>query len=589
MPTFLAPLALIGLASLPALAAIYWLRNRYRRQTVSSLMLWSEMALAREGGTKLQQLQAPLLFLLELLALTMLVLAAAGPRMLAATTRLPLVIVLDDSYSMQARGDAGDQSARDQAIAAIVDVLASDLYTTRFMLARDKPLVLGEAVEPVGQAQAMLKDWRCQWPRADVSAAVAMASQLGGDNGRVLVITDHEPAVKPESGRIQWWAFGRDRPNAAIVNASRSSEADADRLLIEVANFAPQPVRVPLKITQRDTVVREQTLDLSELQTRALFVDVPSNAPALTVRLGDDELTIDNHVTLAPVQAPPVRIGLAINDAALRDHVQRAIQATGRAVIVTAGEQLLITDRAASASTESQRWIVHIHRDEPARAYLGPFVIDRAHPLSDGLSLTGVIWAAGESESLPGRPIITAGNITLVSDVEYPTGHHEAHLRLRPDQSSLPDSPNWPILWWNLIAWRAEHLPGPQRVNVRVGETAQVNLMPDVSSVRVTGPDGEAREFAVTEHHVSIPAGAAGHYEVEAGSNTYAFEANVLDREESDLSGRAAGRWGDWAQSQAFGWEYQSVAWVFGLIAAAALTGHLYLVSRSAQQGRRSL
>jgi hypothetical protein len=348
-------------------------------------------------------------------------------------------------------------------------------------------------------------------------------------------------------------------------------------------------VRVPLKITRGDAAVHEQTLDLSERQTRTIFVEVPSNAPTLAVRLGDDELTIDNHATLAPAQTAPVRVGLAINDAGLHERVHRAIEATGRAVIVSAGEQLLITDRAASASTESQRWIVHLQRDDPAKAYLGPFVIDRAHPLSEGLSLTGVIWAAGESESLPGRPIITAGNVTLVSDVEYPSGRHEAHLRLRPDLSSLLDSPNWPILWWNLIAWRGEHVPGPRRVNVRVGEMAEVNLAPDVQSVSVTGPDGDARQFAVTDHRVSIPAEVAGRYEVEAGANTYAFEANVLDRDESDLSRRGAGRWGDWAQSQTFRWEYQSVAWVFGLIAAAALTGHLYLVSRSAQQGRQTL
>ncbi|QNN21244.1 hypothetical protein HED60_02830 [Planctomycetales bacterium ZRK34] len=588
MPTFLAPLALIGLASLPALAAIYWLRNRYRRQTVSSLMLWSEMAQAREGGTKLQHLQVPLLFLLELLALVMLALAAAGPRMLAATTRLPLVIVLDDSYSMQARGSVSDQSARTQAMAAIVEVLESDLYTARFVLARDKPLVLGEAVQQTGQAEALLEGWRCQWPSADVSAATALAMQLGGDNERVLVITDHEPAIKPEGGRIQWWAYGRDRPNVAIVNATRSNEGDRDRLLIELANFAAQPVRVPLKISHDGTTLQQQTVNLAERQTRSIFVDVPTQTPVLTVRLGDDELTVDNHVDLAPVQTPPVRVGLAINDASVQQYVQRAIEATDRAALVTAGEQLLITDRTA-ATNAPHRWVIHLQRDEPAQAYLGPFVIDRAHPLSEGLSLSGVIWAAGESQSLPGRPIITAGNITLLSDVEYPSGRHDVHLRLRAELSSMQNSPNWPILWWNMIAWRAEHMPGPRRVNVRVGETVVVNLPQNIETVRVMNPVGEAIDLAVTDHKVSMPADAAGRYEIAAGSDTYALQANVLDREESDLSPRGAGQWGDWAQAAVFSWEYQSVAWVFGLIAAALMTGHLYLVSRSAQQGRQSL
>ena len=40
IPLFTTPLALWGLLAIPALLAIYWLRNRFRRHPVSSLMLW---------------------------------------------------------------------------------------------------------------------------------------------------------------------------------------------------------------------------------------------------------------------------------------------------------------------------------------------------------------------------------------------------------------------------------------------------------------------------------------------------------------------------------------------------------------------
>ena len=74
--------------------------------------------------------------------------------------------------------------------------------------------------------------------------------------------------------------------------------------------------------------------------------------------------------------------------------------------------------------------------EKDAEAYRGPFVLDRTHPLTDGLSLRGVIWGAGKTENLDGNPVIMAGNIVLVSDSESQTpngtARHELRRRLRP-------------------------------------------------------------------------------------------------------------------------------------------------------------
>jgi hypothetical protein len=64
-PVFIYPLALFGLLGVPALLAVYLLRNRYRRVPVSSLMLWVDARRSREGGTRVRRLQTPLLLLLE--------------------------------------------------------------------------------------------------------------------------------------------------------------------------------------------------------------------------------------------------------------------------------------------------------------------------------------------------------------------------------------------------------------------------------------------------------------------------------------------------------------------------------------------
>ena len=69
IPTFTLPLGFLALLAVPILVGIYLLRTRSRRYPVSSLMLWVNQKQAREGGLRVERLQIPLLFLLELLAL----------------------------------------------------------------------------------------------------------------------------------------------------------------------------------------------------------------------------------------------------------------------------------------------------------------------------------------------------------------------------------------------------------------------------------------------------------------------------------------------------------------------------------------
>jgi hypothetical protein len=115
MPFLLYPLALLALASVPALAAIYILRNRYRRRQVSSLLLWRFTVQSKEGGAKVHRLQLPLLFFLELLALLFLVIAAAAPSWKLPQSTRPLIVVLDDSFSLQAvsKGQSAQQRAQE--------------------------------------------------------------------------------------------------------------------------------------------------------------------------------------------------------------------------------------------------------------------------------------------------------------------------------------------------------------------------------------------------------------------------------------------------------------------------------------------
>jgi hypothetical protein len=582
LPLFTYPLAFWGLLAVPALVAIYWLRNRYRRYPVSSLMLWEDPRRPREGGTRIHRLQTPLLFLLELLAILLLVLAAADPQVQTRHGTRPLVVVLDDSFSMLA---GGADSARARGVQAIKDELRrSTPYSVRFLLAGDRPQALGEPVKTAGEAVTLLEGWRCRAASSALAEAMSLAAELGGDRGLILVITDHGPpeGAVPEKGRVQWWAFGSPRPNLAFVTAARTARDGAERCLLEVANLSDEPQTTTLVVEAGDPAaeVQRSTLRLAARQTHRVVLQLKEDTPALRARLGDDALAIDNQVTLLPAVQRAVRVDLQVADKALRPLVQQAVRSVRGALVTTTRPDIAFTDREEAEVEGADTWVVRLLVEKEAEAYTGPFVTDKTHPLTEGLGLQGVIWGAGKTRELAGAPVVMAGNVPLLTDAEGPGGRHDLRLRLRPDLSTLQDSPNWPALVWNLLRWRGAQAPGLIRPNVRLGEEAVLTLATPRESVRLVGPDRKEQTLPVQGKRVVARAEDVGVYEVRAEGETYSFAANALARDESDLTGCAAGRWGDWLDDTSLRLEYQGVGWVVLLGLLAVVGVHLVLVAR---------
>src|SRR5262249_13007642 len=152
-----------------------------------------------------------------------------------------------------------------------------------------------------------------------------------------------------------------------------------------------------------------------------------------------------------------VRVEVRVADKELRVLLEKGIRSTRIAEPGGARPELLFTDQS-EPTVEGSTWVVQLVREKEAVAYAGPFVLDRTSPLTEGLSLRGVIWGAGKNEQTEGAPVVLTGNVPLLTDAEFRSDGGEArHLRwrFRPDLSTLQDSPDWPILLWNLLHWRA--------------------------------------------------------------------------------------------------------------------------------------
>ncbi len=592
IPTFTLPLGFLALLAVPILVGIYLLRTRSRRYPVSSLMLWVNQKQAREGGLRVERLQIPLLFLLELLALIFLALAVAEPIIRTSKSQIPLIVVLDDSFSMLA---GVEDTPKSRAIKALEELLTPDginslakpRYAVRYVLAGTEPQLLNEEAKSASEAIAELERWRCLSPSVDLEAAISFAAALGDSKALMLVVTDGPPAHPLESDSIQWWGFGIPQPNVAFVNATRTSAESGERCLFEITNLTGGVRKTEFVVELHDTVIGESsarlhhsTPDIRPMETHRVVLSLPPRTPALRAQIGDDSLSIDNTVVLLPQLRKPVHVDVQIQDQRLQSLIVDALKATERSVSKTTQPDLIFLDQATVANDANEAWLMRLVIEPEASAYLGPFVVNRTHPLTEGLSFNGVVWGAGTTEEFIGVPIITAGNVPLLTDTERYTGIHELRLRLRPDLSTLQTSPNWPALIWNLLEWRASETPGLERSNLRLGEVAVLSTKLGVGSIQVISPNGDIHDQPVLEKKVNLMAQDVGIYEVETVSERYAFSSNALRQSESDLRTRASGRWGDWGNTTLEWWGYRSFAWFFLLLAIVVLTLHLILSKR---------
>lgn len=577
MPWLTYPLGLLGLVAVPALIGLYVLQRRHRKIPVSSLLLWQIHVLERHGGRSAQRLKTPLSFFLELLVLLLLLLALIEPRWHRVRTDRPVLVVLDDSASLQARQSDGKTTA-ERAVEYLSGMFRFRPRTpVRLVLAGDTPRVDRDSI-PAAQLDARLSAWRPAAPASDLEAAISLAQQMVSAGARILVISDRKPDREYPGVPLRWVAVGEANPNLAIVNATLSRFESESRCFLEIANFSGANREVGLHVREdvpptRLTVPARRRVRV----TRSLPATTTRLAPKLIVQ---DALDADNAVVLLAAPQPQVRVATRLLDKRYADLFRKSLLSTGLYVHDTDNPQVAIADRFIDpADLPRGCWILNVHRAPEPRAYVGPFVQDLSHPLCEGLQLEGVVWAAGEvTLRTDESPVIMAGNVLLLAERVTAAGERRLRLNLTPDYSTVQRTPNWPILLWNLLRLRAGQAPGFQEPTVRLGTVTRFVPEADMTEFTLVRPDDSQVRMTGVAGAVRVPMTQTGIYRVTGSARIYETACNLLSPAESDLGACTTGNWGDWQETEMLRQEYAATTWLFLLLAAAALTAHAAFV-----------
>jgi hypothetical protein len=552
---FLNPLGLLALLGVPAVIALHLFRRRFERRKVSALFLWEARSSTTRSGRRREHLLRSPSFWSELALALLLGLACAGPRACGSLEARHLVVVLDGSASMAAAaaGDSGAQASAAaravEAVRATIEALPSGSRVTVVESGNLPRILIGPAAFP-REGLARLGEYAPASGRHDLGPAAALALEIAGA-GAVTLYTDHfAPEAFPEQVGIT--ALGTPRENLAITRAHRALTDDStggeEEVLLSLANFSRRRRGAEVELLLGDALLARERLELEAGAREQLTFRLPPDTPAVRARLAGDALPIDDEAWLAPPERRELRLATDLDAEARRflgleragsDSLERWLALVPRSVgaaLLEEAHLALCSGPAGGAGT----WCLALETGPGERLDLiGPYLIEKRHPLLAGVTLDGVVWSAAARLRLPGTPLVSAGDLVLLSE-ERLGGRRLFHANLDWRRSSLQRTPDWPILLHNLAALRRDELSGARTTNLAAGEVFHFQAE-EPADYDLSGPDG-TRELKALSTLAIEGLERVGRYTLRSGGATLAeFAVHFGDDAESDLRSLSSG------------------------------------------------
>lgn len=557
----IAPLALIGLVSLPIIVAFYMLRLRRRDVPVGSTFLWQQLVRDLEANAPWQRLRFSWLLLLQLLIAGLVVLAAARP--FAATTSdlaANVVLIVDTSASMATATEGEDRMALARERAADVVGRLPDGGRVTVVAASDTANVLVSETDDREAALEAIDGLQATQRIGDLTDAFALASALASrdSDSTVVVVTDAAGDDLPDLGvgaPVLVERAGETDANqaiAALAAQRRSGGAQLD-LFVAVTNPSSAAATRRLEIYADGSLVDARDLAIAAGQrAEAIVTTVPSSAVAIEARLaGSDALATDDRA-FAIVPAADATRALMVSDGSA--YLESALALLPRLELYAVGEEGYADAMASAAEDGTPYGLVVFDGVVPDEApdvpalYLdpatdGPFggvagridgpVIDRVdadEPLLRFVDLSSVhIGRARQVELGAGmRSVVTTTRDAPLIAVGEASGDRIGLVAFDLEESDLPLQVAFPLLVSNLVDYLLPTADGVLPSSMRLGEPLTISVDPEVTGVTVASAGGDVEVKAI-EGRVTIPgAGVVGMREVRATSDDAAVDGTLL-------------------------------------------------------------
>jgi hypothetical protein len=306
---FETPLALLALASVIPLIILYLLRPKPLLVQIPSVMFLMQVEEKKRFFTSITKLIKDPLFLIQLLVLILLALAAAAPYLI---TNEPLsdehtVLVIDMSASMQT------ENRFQEAISKAEDYVSKE---NSIVLAHNIPVTLLEGQDATTTQEA-LSSLKPGATVSDLSAAMGTGMRmLSEGGGRLIVISDFTnwEGEDPVSAKnlaesyglkVEFVQIGSTADNIGIIQGRLETTQSGYTYNSVIKNYGSSDQNVPLVITTTDGESVTSNIDLPvKARSTQQFVLQNLSTGVTTIKINrDDSLPADN---IAYVSVPRV-------------------------------------------------------------------------------------------------------------------------------------------------------------------------------------------------------------------------------------------------------------------------------------------
>jgi hypothetical protein len=533
-----------------AAAALFFLKVRPPRVPVPSLLLWRRVLDESRELTIWERIRRAVSLAVTLAIALALALAIARPARVGGATTAGsqrLLVVLDSSWSMQARTRGGERRwdrgvAEARRIVAAASGREMALATTADGLV-EGPTSDGTLIEAALDRVSPGGSERAAWPR------------LAGPHVVHFVTDGASPRTLPEDVVVH--SVFEPAPNVAVtafeVRPSLAGAAAEDAYL-EIANFAPAPQRVRVTLTRGEARIFDREIDVGGSEILRQVVPIPRRGdPALRAHVDarENALDADDEAVAWIDRAKPISVVVVGDQTAWLRPVLAGDSGIAAAFTTLEGyrpgtEDVAIFAGCAPAAAPARpallfappidtEWLTDAGEKPGASGMEArpQWQVPGEHAVVAGVDPFTLWIERARRYSAPWlAPVaVSAGGTPLVSVSETPD-RRLVVVSFGASESNLAGAPGFPVLVGNALDW----LTHPAAPGVR-----QPGLVTFESGVaRITGPDGAPLALSRMNGTSVAMLRGPGLYTAEGGGARSTIAVNISDPALSNLARTSA-------------------------------------------------
>ena len=554
--SFLSPMYFLFLLAIPFVIFLYLLRTRRQTVMVPSVYLWKRYTREEQRYSLFKKILRDILLILQILIVILITLGLVRPAIPTSVKINNVVFIIDTSCSMQSK----------------------DIKPSRFELVRNKALEVLDSLDRGTNIALFSSDSKTRFildytaDRGLIKKAINSLSPTDTE-GKILETLTYIEKMNKKPDIIYLFtdgAFGEDIPsnlpmnififakggnNVGITSVSaRDIGIKGEKeIFINVQNFSSRERSVPFQVWEGERLVESSVIDLEKNDSKGITVGPKVwKSMVRVVIYPNDELPADDRayltfpkvkpsVLLVSAGNPYLEIVLSLADVGLIDRVDRFDlgMLPNYDIVVfdgTAPNEILPGNYIFIGKVPENLPLQLIDVEER------PVILrlNSSHPVMRFVDFDGVdIKRSLVLDSFQGESLVTTTSGSILWSYEGQMGKMLI-LGFYPEESSLIDSPSFPILIKNTIDWLGEN-PDPGMVST--GEIVKLRTKNQNEEVTVTAPYGVVKRNSDEGRLVAFgDTFKVGVYSFKSNLGVIDVGANLCSSLESDISPKISNR-----------------------------------------------